>query len=88
MSRQVSPYEKLLNDVVVEYNNRFYYESIYRLIDGDQFKIKIEKDKEEMVGRAFVSFQSGDRIDFEIRYNRIVNLTEGYTIVVQIPKAV
>lgn len=85
MSRQTNKYEKILFEVVNEYNNRFYYESIHKMIDADQCKIKIEKDKEEMVGRAFVTFHSGERIDYEMRYNRIVNLTEGYTLLVTRP---
>ena len=82
MSRQASLYEKALFDVIREYNNRFYYESIFRVIDNEQFKIKIEKGREEMVGKAYVSFPNGDRIDYEIRYNRIVNLNDGYTLLV------
>lgn len=80
MLRQACPYEKILFDILKEYNFRFYYESIFRVVDGENFKVKVEKKKEEMVGRAYVTFQSSDRIDYEVKYNRIVNLSEGYTL--------
>jgi len=82
MSRQAAPYEKILFEIIREYNHEFYYKSIFRIIDNEHFKVKVEKDKEEMVGRAYVSFTSGDRIDYEVRYNRVVNLSESYTILV------
>lgn len=82
MTRKPRPYEKRLFEVVKDYNNKFYYSSIFRVIDDSDFKIKVEKDREEMVGRAYVSFPNGDRIDYEVRFNRIVNLTEDYTLLV------
>ena len=82
MSRQLSSYEKVLFEIIKEYSIKFYYESIFRILDGEQYKIKVEKDKEEMVGRAFVNLPSGDRIDYLIKYNRIVNLSENYSLVV------
>jgi len=82
MSRQSNQYEKELFDIIKDYNISFYYQSIFRVVDSEKYKLKVEKNKEEMVGRAFVNFQNGDRIDYEIRYNRIVNLSEGYTLLV------
>jgi len=82
MSRQANIYEKALFDIVREFGDRFYYEAIFRIIDGDQYKIKVEKKREEMVGHAYVNLHNKDRIDYEIRYNRIVNLSEGYTLLV------
>lgn len=82
MARQISPCEKALFEIVREYNHRFYYESIFKIIDEGEYSIKAEKDKEEMIGRALVTFSNGQRIDYEIRYNRIVNLSEGYTLLV------
>lgn len=82
MSRQVSNYEKMLFDLIKEYTHKFYYESIYRVFDEDEFKIKVEKPREEMVGRAQVITNNGIRIDYEIRYNRMNNVTEGYTLFV------
>ncbi|MCX7842963.1 MAG: hypothetical protein N2489_07810 [Clostridia bacterium] len=82
MSRQVNQYEKHLFEIIKEHNLRFYYESIFRIIDEEGYKVKVEKPKEEMVGRAYVTLQSGDRIDYEIRYNRLINLSEGYTLFV------
>ncbi|HEX3028835.1 MAG TPA: hypothetical protein VHT34_05940 [Clostridia bacterium] len=82
MIRQVNTHEKDLFEVVKEFNNSFYYQNIFRVIDNEQYKVKIEKNKEEMVGRALINFQNGDRLDYEIRYNRIVNLSEGYTLLV------
>jgi hypothetical protein len=82
MLRQAKIYEKKLFEIIKEYNNVFYYNSIFRVIDEEKYKIKVEKSKEEMVGRVYVSLPSGDRIDYEIRYNRIVNLSEGYTLLV------
>ncbi len=82
MIRQVNTHEKDLFEVVKEFNNSFYYQNIFRVIDNEQYKVKIEKNKEEMVGHALVNFQNGDRLDYEIRYNRIVNLSEGYTLLV------
>lgn len=82
MLRQATTYEKKLFEIVKELNCTFYYESIFRVVDEEKFKIKVEKNKEEMVGRAYVSFPNSDRIDYEIRYNRIVNLSEGYTLLV------
>lgn len=82
MSRQAASYEKIIFDIIREYNGKFYYEKIFRIIDGTEYKIKAEKNKEEMVGKVFVNFQSSDRIDYEIRYNRLVNLSEGYTLMV------
>jgi hypothetical protein len=81
MSRQAEPYEKILFEIIKEYNHRFYYQSIFRVVDHSQFKIKVEKTKEEMVGRASVTLPNSDRIDYEVRFNRIVNLCEGYTLV-------
>jgi|GEM_PF-3329899 len=80
MARQAALYEKRLFEVIREYNQKFYYESIFRIIDDEEFKIKVVKNEEEMVGRAYVSFPDGDRIDYEVRYNRIVNLSERYTL--------
>lgn len=82
MSRQAEPYEKILLDIIKEYNNRFYYDSIFRVVDHNLFKIKVEKAKEEMVGRASVTFPNSDRIDYEFRFNRIINLCENYTLLV------
>ncbi|MDP4092178.1 MAG: hypothetical protein Q8920_02350 [Bacillota bacterium] len=87
MSRQAHPHEKILFDIIREYNNKFYYDDIYKLIDDEGFKIKLEKGKEEMVGKASVSFPNGDKADYEVRYNRIVNLSEGYTMLVPGSKA-
>lgn len=82
MSRQANLYEKVLFDIIKEYNNRFYYESIFKSVDVEQYKIKIEKNKGEMIGRAYVTLANGDKVDYEIRYNRIINVSEGYTLVV------
>lgn len=82
MTRKARPYEKRIFEVVKDFNNMYYYSNIFRVIDDEEFKIKVEKDKEEMVGRAYVSFGDGDRIDYEVRFNRIVNLTESYTLLV------
>jgi hypothetical protein len=82
MLRQASTYEKKLFEIVKDYNGMFYYESIFRVMDEEKYRIKAEKDKEEMVGLVHVTLQSGDRIDYELRYNRIVNLSEGYTLLV------
>lgn len=82
MTREAEPYEKILFEIVNEYNNRFYYQSISKVVDQNQFKVKVEKAKEEMVGRAFVTLSNDDIIDYEVRYNRIVNLCGGYTLVV------
>ena len=82
MTRKPRPYEKRLFEVVRDFNNRFYYSSIFRVIDENDFKIKVEKDREQMIGRAYVSFADGDRIDYDIRFNRIVNLMEDYTLLV------
>ncbi len=81
MYRQAEAYEKTLFEIIKEYNTKFYYKSIFRVVDHSQYKIKVEKAKEEMVGRAYVTFPNNDRIDYEVRYNRIVNLCEGYTLV-------
>jgi hypothetical protein len=82
MSRQAEPYEKILFEIIREYNNIFYYKNIYSVVDNEQFKVKIEKEREEMTGRAYVLLSSGDRIDYDIRYNRIINLSENYTLLV------
>jgi hypothetical protein len=82
MSRQAEPYEKILFEIIREYNNIFYYKNIYSVVDNEQFKVKIEKEREEMTGRAYVLLPSGDRIDYDIRYNRIINLSENYTLLV------
>ncbi len=82
MARQANQYEKVLFDIIKEYQHRFYYESIYRVIDGGNYKINVEKDKEEMVGRACVTLEDDRKIEYEVRYNRIVNVTEGYTLLV------
>jgi hypothetical protein len=82
MARQANQYEKVLFDIIKEYNHRFYYESIFRVIDGGSYKINVEKDKEEMVGCANVTLEDGSKIEYEIRYNRIVNVSEGYTLLV------
>lgn len=82
MSRQVSQHERILFDIIKDHTHRFYYESIYKIIEEEEFKIKVEKSKEEMVGRAQVTIGGIDKIDYEIRYNRLINLTEGYTLFV------
>ncbi|MCX7711652.1 MAG: hypothetical protein N2484_17560 [Clostridia bacterium] len=87
MSRQVSQYERVLFDIITEHTHRFYYEGIFKTIDEEEFKVKIEKPEEEMVGRAYVTFTSGDRIEYEIRYNRVMNITEGYTLFIPGTKA-
>lgn len=80
MSKQISSYEKKLFELIREYNHRFYYESIFRIIEEDNYKIKVEKKREEMVGRALVTLPNGEKIEYEIRYNRIVNLNANYTL--------
>ena len=80
MSRQASEHEKVLFEILREYGIRFYYERIYKVIAGERFKVKIEKNKEEMIGRALVSFPGGESLNYELKYNRIVNLSEGYTL--------
>lgn len=87
MSRQVSQYERILFDIIKDHTHRFYYESIFKVIDEEEFKIKIEKAKEEMVGRAQVTVNGGERIDYEIRYNRLINVSDGYTLFVAGSKA-
>jgi hypothetical protein len=87
MLRQANLYEKKLFEIIRDLNNIFYYDSIFTIIDEEQYKIKIEKNKEEMVGRASISLTSGDKFDYEIRYNRIVNISEGYTLLVPGTKA-
>lgn len=82
MSRQVEPYEKILFEIIREYNNAFYYKNILRVVDNDQFKLRVEKDKEEMVGHAYVTLPGGENIKYEVRYNRIINLNENYTLLV------
>ena len=52
MLRQANLYEKKLFEIIRDLNNIFYYDSIFKIIDEEQYKIKIEKNKEEMVGRA------------------------------------
>lgn len=81
MSRQATLFERELFEIIKEYNTKFYYEGINREVVDEQYKILVEKKKEEMVGRACVTMQSG-RLEYEIRYNRIVNLSEGYTLLV------
>ena len=82
MLRQANAHEKKLFEIVKDHNGVFYYNSIFRVLDEEKYRIKVEKEKEEMVGRVNVTMHSGDRIDYEIRYNRIVNLSEGYTLLV------
>lgn len=87
MLRQANFYERKLFEIIRDLNNIFYYDGIFKVIDEEKYRIKIEKEKEEMVGRACVSLNGGDRIEYEIRYNRIVNLSEGYTLLVPGSKA-
>ncbi len=82
MLRQAEQYEKELFELVKEYNCRFYYEGIVKELKGDEYVIKVDKPKEEMVGRAYVIFDKGGKIDYEIKYNRIINLSESYTLIV------
>lgn len=82
MLRQANSYEKAIFDIVKEYNNRFYYHKIQKVIDTDDFKLEIKKDKEEMVGRAVVILNNGEKQIYEVKYNRITNLNEGYTLMV------
>jgi hypothetical protein len=82
MSRQAKSFERRLFEVVRSFNHRFYYKNISSIIDEDGYKITIDKSEEEMVGRALVVFDNGTKMDYELRYNRIVNLSEGYTILV------
>lgn len=82
MSRQAESYEKVIFEIIREYNNIFYYKNIYRVEENDQFKVKIEKDREEMAGRAYVWLPTGERLEYDIRYNRIINLIENYTLLV------
>lgn len=87
MSRQVNQYEKVLFDLIKDHTHTFYYTSIYKTIDETDYKIKIEKQKEEMVGRVQVILNSGEKLDYEIRYNRLLNVSEGYTLFVPGTKA-
>jgi hypothetical protein len=80
--RQASLYEKILFEAIKELDNKFYYSSLNRIIEEEQFKIEIEKRKEEMVGQATVVFVQGEKKDYEIRYNRITNLNDGYSLLV------
>lgn len=82
MARQAKAHEKVIFDVIKGFQNGFYYQSILKEIENDEFSIKIEKRKEEMVGFASISFDRGDKVKYEVRYNRIVNLNDGYTILV------
>lgn len=82
MSRQANAHEKILFDIIREFNNVFYYSVVSRVIDNDQYKISVKKQKEEMVGKAYVSIPNGKNLDYEIRYNRIVNISEGYALLV------
>ncbi|MCR4434526.1 MAG: hypothetical protein QHH06_00620 [Clostridiales bacterium] len=82
MSRQAAPHEKVIFEILKDYSTRFYYEEISKVIEDEQYKIVLEKEKEEMVGCAYVILHTGERIDYEIRYNRIVNTNEGYTLLV------
>ncbi|MGI6778186.1 MAG: hypothetical protein ACOX7R_09295 [Acetivibrionales bacterium] len=80
MARKARSFEKRLFEIVREYNQKFYYSSIFKVVDDSCFKLKVEKDREEMVGFACIYFPDGDRIDYEVRFNRIVNLKEDYTL--------
>lgn len=82
MSRQANTYEKIIFEIVKDLSCRFFYESITKVVENEQYTIKIKKDKGEMVGRAFVTLGNGEEIDYEIRYNRITNVLNKYTLVV------
>jgi hypothetical protein len=80
MTRFATDYEKVLLDIIKEHNTGFFYEKISRNFDSGEFVVKAEKAKEEMVGRAEILFYNGGRIHYEIRYNRVTNLNEGYVL--------
>lgn len=80
MPRQPNDYEKKLFEIVREYNGNFYYSNILKTVNDEKFKISVEKKREEMVGIAHIDTDSGEKIDYEIRYNRIINLINGYTL--------
>ena len=82
MLRQANLYEKKLFEIIRDLNKNFYYDSIFIIIDEEKYKIRVEKNKEEMVGRANIALLSGKRIEYELRYNRITNIKEGYTLIV------
>jgi hypothetical protein len=82
MLRQANLYEKKLFEIIRDLNKNFYYESIFIVIDEERYKIHVEKNKEEMVGHANIALSSGNRIEYELRYNRITNIKEGYTLIV------
>ncbi|MCX7923412.1 MAG: hypothetical protein N3B21_15590 [Clostridia bacterium] len=87
MSRQAEAYERALFEVVREYNGKFYYDNISKVIEEEGFKVKVHKDKEEMVGFATITLSNGDTKEYEIRYNRIVNVSDSYTLLVMGIKA-
>jgi hypothetical protein len=80
--RHACTYEKVMFEIIKELKQNFYYTSICKVVERGDFMVKAEKEEEEMVGISCVSFVNGDKIDYEIRYNRLTNLTEGYTLLV------
>lgn len=80
MLRQASTYEKKLFQVIREMKESFYYGEIIKEIEEEQYRVLINKNKGEMIGQARVYFPKGEQIYYEIRFNRIVNLTEGYIL--------
>ena len=48
MPRQAASYEKVLFGIVKEYNDKFYYDKVFRVIDEPEYRIKVQKEKEEM----------------------------------------
>ncbi len=80
--RSMNEFEKAIVEIVNEYTHRFYYQEIKRCFESEDFKLSIEKGKEEMVGYATVELKTGATSEYEIRYNRITNKNEGYTLVI------
>jgi hypothetical protein len=80
MSRHATDYERVLFEIIKEHSTGFFYESIFKTLELELFKVKAVKAKEEMVGRAEISFKDSDSIHYEIRYNRVKNLNEGYVV--------
>ena len=82
MLRQANLYEKKLFEIIRELNNNFYYDSIFIVIDEGKYKIQVEKHKEEMVRHANIALNGGNSVMYELRYNRITNVKEDYTLIV------
>lgn len=73
--------EQMILAMVQEYDQKFFYSRISRTFDAEGYKVKIDKNERDMTGKAIILHPSGEKSEYDVRYNRIISLNgERYSI--------